>query len=86
MRTTMVLLVLSLYGDALGLFLASFPRYVLIPALDFGLLSELTLSFALLPSIVVLSLLFVTLTGVVGSFLPSIRAVRLSIVSTLQSL
>jgi len=86
MRTTMVLLVLSLYGDALGLLLVSFPRYVLIPALDFGLLSELTLSFALLPSIVVLSLLFVTLTGVVGSFLPSIRAVRLSIVSTLQSL
>ena len=78
-------LVLSLVGGFVGLFFASFLQFFSISTLNFSSFSELAFSFALSPSIVISSLLFAVAMGVVGGFLPSVRAARLNIVSALRS-
>lgn len=76
---------LSLIGGIVGLFFASFLQLFSISTLNFGSFSELAFSFALSPVIVVASLLFAVTMGLVGGFLPSVRAARLNIVSALRS-
>jgi len=78
-------LVLSLAGGLVGLFFASFLQLFSISTLNFGSFSELAFSFALSPSIVFSSLLFAVAMGLLGGFLPSVRAARLNIVSALRS-
>jgi putative ABC transport system permease protein len=78
-------ILLSLIGGLVGLFFASFLQLFSISTLNFGSFSELAFSFALSPSIVISSLLFAVAMGLVGGFLPSIRAARLNIVSALRS-
>jgi len=78
-------LVLSLVGGLVGLFFASFLQLFSISTLNFGSFSELAFSFALSPSIVLSSLLFAVAMGLIGGFLPSVRAARLNIVSALRS-
>jgi putative ABC transport system permease protein len=78
-------LLLSLIGGVGGLFFASFLQFFTISTLNFGSFSEIAFSFALSPSIVVLSILFAILMGFVGGFLPSVRAARLNIVNALRS-
>jgi putative ABC transport system permease protein len=78
-------LVLSLVGGFVGLFFASFLQLFSISTLNFASFSELAFSFALSPSIVISSLLFAVAMGLIGGFLPSVRAARLNIVSALRS-
>jgi len=78
-------ILLSLIGGLVGLFFASFLQLFSISTLNFGSFSELAFSFALSPSIVISSLLFAVAMGLVGGFLPSVRAARLNIVSALRS-
>jgi putative ABC transport system permease protein len=78
-------LVLSLVGGLVGLFFASFLQLFSISTLNFASFSELAFSFALSPSIVISSLLFSVAMGLIGGFLPSVRAARLNIVSALRS-
>jgi putative ABC transport system permease protein len=78
-------LMLSLIGGLAGLFLASFLQFFSISTLNFGSFAELAFSFALSPTIVVSSLLFAMLMGLIGGFLPSVRAARLNIVNALRS-
>ena len=78
-------LVLSLVGGFVGLFFASFLQLFSISTLNFGSFSELAFSFALSPSIALSSLLFAVAMGLIGGFLPSVRAARLNIVSALRS-
>ena len=78
-------LVLSLIGGFVGLFFASFLQFFSISTLNFGSFSELAFSFALSPSIALSSLLFAVAMGLIGGFLPSVRAARLNIVSALRS-
>jgi ABC-type antimicrobial peptide transport system permease subunit len=48
--------------------------------------SELAFSFTLTPEIVVRTLLFALIMGMVGGFLPAIRAARLNIVDALRAI
>jgi ABC-type antimicrobial peptide transport system permease subunit len=77
--------VLSLGGGLLGLGLASILQFFSISTLNFGSFSELAFSFALSPSIVAASLGFSLLMGLIGGFLPAVRAARLDIIQALRA-
>lgn len=78
-------LVLSFAGGALGLGLASLLRFFTISTLNFGSFSELAFSFALSPSIAAAALGFSLLMGLLGGFLPALRAARLDIIQALRA-
>ena len=78
-------LLLSLIGGGVGLLFASTLQFFTISTLNFSSFSELAFSFALSPKIIVSSLLFALLMGLIGGFLPSVRAARLNIVNALRS-
>jgi putative ABC transport system permease protein len=78
-------LALALIGGFIGLFFASFLQFFQISMINFGSFSELAFSFSLSPSIVFNSLIFSLLMGIIGGFLPSVRASRLNIVNALRS-
>lgn len=78
-------ILLSGIGGLVGLAFASFLQFFAISTLNFGSFSELEFSFALSPSIVISSLLFSLLMGLLGGFLPAVRAARLNIVNALRS-
>ncbi|MDI6804969.1 MAG: ABC transporter permease [Bacteroidota bacterium] len=78
-------LVLSLIGGSAGLILASFLQFFNISMINFGSFSELAFNFSLSPDIVISSLLFSVAMGIIGGFLPSVRAARLNIVEALRT-
>jgi ABC-type antimicrobial peptide transport system permease subunit len=78
-------LALSLFGGSAGLVMASVLQFFRISTLNFGSFSELEFSFALSPTIVVISLLFAITMGLLGGFLPAARAARLNIVNALRA-
>lgn len=78
-------LFLALIGGAIGLIFASFLQTVTISTLNFATFSELAFGFYLTPSIVIWSLAFAAFMGIVGGFLPAVRASRLNIVNALRS-
>ncbi len=77
-------LFIALLGSGLGLFFASFLHYVTISTLNFATFSELAFGFDLSPGIVLWCFVFAVVMGVVGGFLPAVRAARLKIVSALR--
>ena len=78
-------ILISLIGWAIGILLASVLSFFKISTLNFGSFSELEFSFALSPSIVISSLIFSVIMGILGGFLPSVRAARLNIVKALRT-
>ena len=78
-------LALSFLGGALGLGLASLLQFFTISTLNFGSFSELAFSFALSPSIIAAALGFSLLMGLIGGFLPAVRAARLDIIQALRA-
>ncbi len=77
-------LAIAVIGGLAGLFLASFLQFFSFSMLNYSSFSELEFSFALSPSIVVTSLFFALLMGLVGGFFPARRAARLKIVDALR--
>ncbi len=75
---------IALIGGCLGLLLASLLQFMSISMINFGTFTELEFSFSLSPDIIVNSLIFSAVMGIIGGFLPSIRASRLNIVSALR--
>ncbi len=78
-------LLLGVVGGCVGLFLASFMQLFTISTMNFQSFSELAFSFTLTPAITVKTLLFAMVMGVVGGFLPAVRASRLRIVDALRA-
>jgi ABC-type lipoprotein release transport system permease subunit len=78
-------LALSLVGGLAGILIASGLGFFRISTLNFGSFAELEFSFSLSPSIVITSLVFAVIMGLVGGFLPSVRAARLNIVNALRA-
>ncbi len=64
---------------------ASILEFFRISTLNFGSFAELEFAFSLSPSIIVSSLIFAMSMGLIGGFLPSVRAARLSIVDALRA-
>ncbi|HET6267799.1 MAG TPA: ABC transporter permease [Acidobacteriota bacterium] len=75
---------LAILGGCVGLIIASFLQTVTISTINFDTFSELAFGFNLNPWIVVWSLLFAVVMGIVGGFLPAVRASRLNIVNALR--
>lgn len=76
---------LSLVGGLVGLAVASFLQVFTITTMNFTAFSQLAFGFHLTPGIVVNTLLFSVFMGLVGGFLPSVRAARLEIVDALRA-
>ncbi|MGH7834652.1 MAG: ABC transporter permease [Candidatus Binatia bacterium] len=76
---------ISLGGGLLGLLLASFLQLFTISTLNFASFAEIAFSFALSPSIAMISLGFSLIMGLVGGFLPAVRAARLNILQALRA-
>lgn len=69
----------------LGIVIASILTQVKISTTNWDTFSELAFGFAVTPEIVVYSLIFALVMGVVGGFLPSVRAARMNILSALRA-
>ena len=76
---------LSLIGGGLGLLLASFLEFVSFSTTNFTSFTELAFGFHLTPTIALSTLLFSIVMGVIGGFLPAVRAARLNIISALRA-
>ena len=77
-------LLLSLVGGVMGLAAASLMQTVNISTVNFQTFSELAFQFRLTPAIVVQTLLFALVMGLLGGFVPAWRAARLKIVDCLR--
>jgi putative ABC transport system permease protein len=78
-------LFLSLIGGSIGLALAAFLEFVSFSTLNFSSFTELAFGFHLTPMIVLSTLLFSLVMGLIGGFLPAVRASRLNIISALRA-
>lgn len=78
-------ILLATFGGLLGIALASFMSFIRISTINFGTFSELAFGFTMSAAIVVNSLIFSVVMGIVGGFLPAVRAARLNIVNALRA-
>jgi putative ABC transport system permease protein len=78
-------LLLGLAGGLVGVTLASFMQFLTISTMNWQSFAELAFSFTLDPSIVAKSLVFALIMGLLGGFLPAVRASRLNIVDALRA-
>jgi ABC-type lipoprotein release transport system permease subunit len=78
-------LLIGLLGGVVGLGLASFMRYLSFSTVNFQSFAELAFRFTLNGRIIAQALLFSLLMGLLGGFLPAVRAARLKIVDSLRA-
>ena len=78
-------LMLALAGGLAGLVLASFLQAFTITTMNWQSFSQLAFGFHLTPAIAAQTLAFALVMGLVGGFLPSVRAARLEIVDSLRA-
>jgi putative ABC transport system permease protein len=76
---------LALVGGALGVVLAAFLSFTRISVVNFQSFSEIGFGFALSPGVVRSALIFAVVMGLIGGFLPAVRAARLNIVNALRA-
>jgi putative ABC transport system permease protein len=78
-------LLLSAVGGLTGLLLASLMQFVSFSTVNFQSFAELAFGFTLDPVIVLKSVLFTLVMGLLGGFLPAVRAARMPIVDALRA-
>jgi putative ABC transport system permease protein len=78
-------LLISIIGGILGIALAALLQFKSLSMINFASFSEIAFGFNLTPAIVMGSLLFAVLMGILGGFLPAVRASRLNIVNALRA-
>ena len=76
---------LAIVGGVAGLALASFLQAFTITTMNWQSFSQLAFGFDLTARIVVVTLVFSVIMGLLGGFLPSVRAARLEIVDSLRA-
>lgn len=76
---------LALLGGLVGLLLASTMQLFTISTMNWQSFAELAFTFSLDAGIVVKSLLFALIMGLLGGFLPAFRAARMNIVEALRA-
>ena len=76
---------LGAIGGVVGVALATSMQLVQISTLNWQSFAELAFTFTLTPRIAILSFAFAIVMGVVGGFLPAVRAARLNIVDALRA-
>jgi ABC-type antimicrobial peptide transport system permease subunit len=72
-------------GGVMGLFAASWMQAVDISTTNFQTFSELAFQFKLTPGIALQTLLFALAMGLLGGFIPALRAARMKIVDCLRA-
>jgi ABC-type antimicrobial peptide transport system permease subunit len=77
-------LALGLVSGIAGVALASFIQSVSFSTTNFQSFAELAFNFTLTPAIAVKAILFACVMGIIGGFLPSVRAARMKIVDALR--
>lgn len=77
-------LLLAAIGGLAGLFFASFMQFLSFSTINFQSFAELAFGFTLNAAIVLKSLLFALAMGLIGGFLPAVRAARMKIVDSLR--
>jgi len=78
-------LLLSLLGGAAGLLLAALLQFFSVSMINFGTFTEIAFSFALSPTVVIATMVFSLVMGLIGGFLPAVRASRMSILNALRA-
>jgi putative ABC transport system permease protein len=76
---------ISLIGGILGILVAYFLRFVRISTTNWDTFSEIAFNFNINWNIAFYAIIFALVMGVVGGFLPAVRAARLKIVDTLRA-
>jgi putative ABC transport system permease protein len=79
-------LLIGLVGGVAGVVLASFMQYASFSTINFQTFADLSFRFILTPAVAVKSMVFALVMGLVGGFLPAIRAARLKIVDALRAM
>jgi len=79
-------LLIGLIGSLTGLAAASLMQFFTISTTNWTTFSEVAFQFSLTPEIAAQSLLFGLVMGLVGGFLPAVRAARMNIVEALRAL
>lgn len=78
-------LFISLIGGFIGLITASFLRFIEVSTTNWDTFAELAFSFRLSPPIVIQAIIFAILMGIIGGFLPAVRAARFRIINALRA-
>jgi len=78
-------LLLGLIGGCMGLFFASFLRFLTVSTINFQTFSELAFEFTLTFDIAWKALAFSLIMGFIGGVLPALRAARMNIVESLRA-
>jgi len=78
-------LLLAFIGGALGVIASSVLQFITISTTNWSTFSELAFGFNLSGGIVFAALSFAVIMGIVGGFLPAVRASRLKIVEALRT-
>jgi putative ABC transport system permease protein len=77
--------ILALLGGLLGCAMAFYVNGKTTGAMSFQSFSEVVFEFRITPELLVNGLIFSVIVGVIGSFLPAVRAARLPVISSLKS-
>jgi putative ABC transport system permease protein len=78
-------LCISFIGGFIGVMLSSVLQFFKISTLNFGSFSELEFSFSLSPDIIISTMIFALGMGLIGGFLPAVRASRMNIINALRA-
>lgn len=84
--------ILAGIGGALGCGLALLSQYLCVVfgvrfgTLSFNTFSEVIFQFSVTPKLMMQGMIFAVVVGIIGSFLPAIRAARLPVIAALKSL
>ncbi len=78
-------LLLGLIGGLIGLFFASFLRFLTVSTMNFQTFSELAFDFTLTFDIAWKAIAFSLIMGFVGGVLPAVRAARMNIIESLRA-